>query len=738
MALLSLHCSLEAMGDIPGYRVAMFRAGRGRWRAVLAIGCVSSLSLLVGQANSAGGSTTSSRLSAIPADGRLRAQDFAATVTSVAWPNQASVTGRSVQAPPGHRFVMFTLSLSENAASITPVATPPVSAKVTWNQDSVPLSLTAIDDQIRQSGAGSGWPSGTAPFTVVVSNTTHDVDLVVSDGSFSQSFDLWSLRRAPPVPVVLYRDPSTPTLSGTATAPATLALSNPSDGFSSSASVTLQNAALGYFAPNGTASAPLSPNQGVLSVVLDGQFPNDPNDPAGSGHYLGSQAPLPDSMLSFTPAGGTPVAATMSDAGDTAGKGTSDDGLFDATYSFVVPATLTTGTLNINTNTFTGTEFTLFTAESGNTTLDVTAPASLTLGFPAVPTAAVQKTPPWVGQPLPPTTTASASASTRDSSSGHGLPILVVVLVLLFLTAGVVLFQRSRRRRSFPAPAGTAPVAPRAPAHNVEETETTNAEPPRITVAPIPPTAAQTPQPVAGTVLVERPPGPMVLVLGPPAGRGLRQEPDRRIVIEILAWMVFHNEHPHSADEILVGVYPTEGTREVNRETFFTYLSKVRQCVGADHLPEATGAGGYRLIGVVSDWALFKELSDRAGATGGTEAIDLRTEALSLVRGVPFQGVPTGRYQWAFEEHLHTMTTSAVVTCAIRLVNDLFDLGRYDDVENAAKAGLRADARNPHLLALQDRAAEARNEGLVLPGREIGDAEAGGHDAGDNPAEPGR
>ena len=36
----------------------------------------------------------------------------------------------------------------------------------------------------------------------------------------------------------------------------------------------------------GTTLSP-SPDQAVLSVVLDGEFPNDPNDPTGSGHYLG-------------------------------------------------------------------------------------------------------------------------------------------------------------------------------------------------------------------------------------------------------------------------------------------------------------------------------------------------------------------------------------------------------------------------------------------------------------------
>ena len=102
------------------------------------------------------------------------------------------------------------------------------------------------------------------------------------------------------------------------------------------------------------------------------------------------KSPLPGSMLTFTPAGGSPVTATASDAGDTTGKGKADDGLFDATYSFVVPGNLTTGNLTINAGTFTGAEFTLFTAEAGATTLNITAPLSLPLNFAAVPATATQ------------------------------------------------------------------------------------------------------------------------------------------------------------------------------------------------------------------------------------------------------------------------------------------------------------------------------------------------------------
>ena len=134
-----------------------------------------------------------------------------------------------------------------------------------------------------------------------VPNDTHPASiLVLSEGSFSQSFDLWSLRRVPPSAAVLYRDPTRSSLAGSAAGPTTLSLANPADGFTSSAAISLQSATLGFFAPNGTTLSP-NPDQAVLSVVLDGESPGDPNDPTGSGHYLGSTAPLPASLLSFTP-----------------------------------------------------------------------------------------------------------------------------------------------------------------------------------------------------------------------------------------------------------------------------------------------------------------------------------------------------------------------------------------------------------------------------------------------------
>ena len=336
------------------YRRDVFLAGRGTTAAMRAVAALSCALLFVAPS---AGAAVASNTSVVPADGRLNTANFTATVTSVAWP----ATNGGTEPTPGRRFVRFTLVVSAPGRSVSPTSpTPSLSAALRWDSASHPLSLSSVDDQL-QGGSGS---SASASYVASVPNNTHQVHLVLSQGSFSQSFDLWNLRRVPPAPSVLYRDANGTTLSGTSAGSAMLALSNPGDGFTSSASVTLQSATLGYFAPSGTTLSP-GPDQGVLSVVLDAEFPNDPADPTGSGHYLGSTTPLPTNLLSFTPSGGTAVSATMSDAGDTTGKGTSDDGLFDATYSFVVPASLTTGSLEVDAGSFSGAEFTLYTAESG-------------------------------------------------------------------------------------------------------------------------------------------------------------------------------------------------------------------------------------------------------------------------------------------------------------------------------------------------------------------------------------
>ncbi|HSZ36484.1 MAG TPA: hypothetical protein VK773_05280, partial [Acidimicrobiales bacterium] len=283
----------------------MFRVAKGA-RRVASAGALSCVLLGLAASGAAAGY---SGVDVMPADGRVNTPDFTAKVTSVAWP----ATNDGQEPTSGRRFVSFTLEVSALAQSSSPTAlAPSLSAALHWGGASHPLSLSSILGEIQSGAGGSNTPSGSASFMADVPNDTHDVDLVLTEGSFSQSFDLWTLQRVPPTPSVLYRDPTQTTIAGSATAPATLWLSNPADGFTSTATISLQNATLGFAVPAGTTLSP-DPDQAVLSVVLDGESPSDPNDPTGSGHYLGAEAPLPASMLSFTPSGAEAVPATISD-----------------------------------------------------------------------------------------------------------------------------------------------------------------------------------------------------------------------------------------------------------------------------------------------------------------------------------------------------------------------------------------------------------------------------------------
>jgi hypothetical protein len=287
---------------------------------------------------------------------------------------------------------------------------------------------------------------------------------------------------------------------------------------------------LSNFAPSGDDAAPTSPDQAVLSVLLDAEYAENPGDPV-DGHYLGAESPLPGSMVTFTPTGGKATPATLSNGGDTNGKGNDDDGLFDAIYSFVVPATLTTGTLNIASGSFTGAEYITFTPEQGTTTLDITAPANLSVSSPPVPALAVQKKPPWVGEPVPPTAAAASSSSSTGGHPSGRFPIWLAVVLLAVLAGAVIGIQRGRARSHHVAAATPAATPSGTSGHGVVVTGEVP-EPPVELLG----TVTSVVTPVRASDLV-------VNVLGPIEVQGWRQVPDRRIIEELLCYLVLHDRH---------------------------------------------------------------------------------------------------------------------------------------------------------------------------------------------------
>ena len=287
-----------------------------------------------------------------------------------------------------------------------------------------------------------------------------------------------------------------------------------------------------------------------------------------------------------------------------------------------------------------------------------------------------------------------------ERTAGGGFPIWLAVLILVVIAAAVIVVQRLRRQ-SRPVPLEVATdSAVVAPTVTRTEHETDQSD----TVVVL----SEDPEPEA---LEE---DPRVNVIGPIEISGLRRTNDRRIVDELLVYLVLHDTHHRSAEQIQAGLWPLGQPRQRARKTIHNYLSELRRFVGPEHLPDASVAGGYLIHGVDCDWVTFQRLNREADTVGGESARALRTEALTLVRGRPFEGVPADSYEWVDEEHLRGTITMAVAECAQRLGADLIEVGRLRRRRDRRRAGLRGAPDDFGLWDLGARAIDAREDRTAL------------------------
>jgi hypothetical protein len=113
--------------------------------------------------------------------------------------------------------------------------------------------------------------------------------------------------------------------------------------------------------------------------------------------------------------------------------------------------------------------------------------------------------------------------------------------------------------------------------------------------------------------------------------------------------------------------------------------SMLRKALGPDALP-LRPSGGYQLASwVTTDWERFAELSQ-------SDDVDDALEALSLIRGPPFDGVPSGTYAWAFSEFFVSEMEVAVASLVTRFVDQLHKVGDLERALSAVRQGLRAVA----------------------------------------------
>ncbi|MCX4451682.1 LysM peptidoglycan-binding domain-containing protein, partial [Streptomyces sp. NBC_01789] len=189
---------------------------------------------------------------------------------------------------------------------------------------------------------------------------------------------------------------------------------------------------------------------------------------------------------------------------------------------------------------------------------------------------------------------------------------------------------------------------------------------------------------------------PLVCVLGPVELKGARgsvASNRRTLALELTAWLALHpGANSHQLDEVIAP------SGRVTRDTRNSRMGGVRKWLGAAnpadpttlYLPHMNQQADklYRLSGVRCDWTEFERLVQESHRADGADAQQLLRQALTLVRGRPFAGIPARRYTWA--EPLCQDMVSAIVDAADDLADRCLKLGDARGALWAVARGLDA------------------------------------------------
>jgi DNA-binding SARP family transcriptional activator len=467
---------------------------------------------------------------------------------------------------------------------------------------------------------------------------------------------------------------------------------NPSDHVSLPSILLVQGAELTTDNPSGI---PTHAPRGMIYLSLQassGPVQNQYGD-ANWGHFFLNMTPLPATAFSFVTASGHRYAVTRANPRSVSNdpSGTSDDGLFDATYYFTVPISTRSGRIVISPCHTIGTEYTGFQGGSP-TQLIVGGPTPIAVSFPKDLT--VTTTPP----------AARRSATTSSAPGATAANFLNDVGDLFVLIFGIYIARwlRRRNRRKLQV----------AQLFEHQHVHVRTPSQPTPATAPVPTTVQRTTHRLVNDS--EKTDILRVDVLGslrvtPSATR--ETDPLRALI----AYLTLHDDRPQTADEIRSALWPEVNTvNTVTQKTFLNYVSRARQFVGIDHLPEVQNGSGYALTNATSDWREFRTLALAADQTSGEQAVALRREALVLVRGVPFEGDTSSYYLWVGTQKYTANMIVGVSQVAAKLQSDLVLAGDLDGAEWAIRQAMKlAPTEMPLWRALVD-ICDARNDDSVM------------------------
>ena len=634
------------------------------------------------QALGAGQVVTSTSLDAkttAPVDGQLRTPDAQASVTGVAWPSSAN----GQMATDGHRLVAFTVTLSEPVTSTNSGNPSPAKLSLVVNGSKTSLDLSSITVSIQGTASGTG--SGTESYVASVPNTTRNVELEMAQAGFVQDLSLWTLKRTTSAPASLYASSSASSVVDTIGLTEQIPVTNPSTGVTWNSVVQIKSASLEAFDPGGS-GAVAPKNQSYLVLDMTSTPIQRQQDDPNYGSFYAAMTPLSGSDIVLIDSAGRTFMATQSNPGDPGSifDETTNDNLLNATYSFLVPDSFTGGTASIGATTTNGSVFTYFTGHDA-TSLNVGGPTTFPVNFPAPPKASSQPTPPWVGQPNPATLAASSGGGLppTSSSSGGGLPVWLAAVIVAMVAGGAELYRRSRNRSKDAVDDGAAEAAEGA----VEEEASGDPTP-----ASDPTSGSDQPQdPTVGSDGGDDPAILRVEIMGAVRVSPVTAPADE-FTRAFISYLAVHNDRPRTVDDTQTALWPLNGTeRDISRKTFLNKVSDARRIVRSQHLPGKVEQSGYRLVDVTCDWAEFQVLAAMVAQADTEEAIELRDQALQLVRGVPFESDVSPWFNWADSEGLRTAIETSVVSMARDQARALVGLEELDGAEAALRQGLRVN-----------------------------------------------
>ena len=403
-----------------------------------------------------------------------------------------------------------------------------------------------------------------------------------------------------------------------------------------------------------------------------------PMGSAKEGDSFSNMAPLPAAAIHFIAASGQRYEATRANPVSQSDNpnSDSDNGLLDATYYYTVPFSTRRGDVVISGTSMLATQYTNFEGLS-HVLVRIGGPISFRVSFPKKLTVTTTST-------VPPRPTPGVIGANFLNDVGEFFTLILIAYITV----------KVRRRRRIPQPVGHTTAGQRQP-------------PPAVAIN----TSERTPKPhidaTNGAVL-------RVDVMGP-----LRIDPIRGHATDplkaLVAYLALHDDRPQNADEIQTALWPDDGSRNgVTQKTFLNYVSRARQFIGVEHLPEAQNGSGYALTNAVCDWREFRTLAATADRSSATEAVILRRKALRIIRGVPFQGDTTTYFEWPVTQKYVTSMIEGVTKVADTLQRDLVVAGDLDGAEWAVRRAMKlAPTELPLWRALVD-ICDARNDDNVM------------------------